>query len=94
MKYLIPFMLTAVLTGSVLASGETPPDDSQCTCECTCEEAVEDCTGDCCTCEAEDCSEKGTCDESCENCTCVEEELEETVPEPSHCGGCPGGGCH
>ena len=94
MKYLIPFMLTAILAGTVIASGETPDEENQCTCECTCDEAVEDCTGDCCTCEAEDCSETGTCDEACENCTCTEEKTEKTEPVTSPCGGCPGGGCH
>jgi len=97
MKYLIPFILTVILAGTVLASGDSPEEENQCTCECTCDEAVEDCTGDCCTCEEEDCSETGTCDRSCDNCTCTEEEPQETEtaqPATSHCGGCPRGGCH
>lgn len=93
MKYLIPLLLTAILAGTVLASEENPREENHCTCECTCDETVEDCTGDCCTCEAEDCSETGTCDESCVNCTCDEEKAEKAEPVTSPCGGCPGGGC-
>jgi hypothetical protein len=104
MKYLILSVLTLVLAGSVLASGEHGDEN------CTCDGTEENCTGDCTDCE---CAVEGTevvctvdcgnceevtvegseCGSACEDGTATEvvETTEKT--EPVHgCGGC--GGCH